>query len=335
MACLSCGAAQPQDVQFEQAQGQQATQDETLKKVAEAGADIHCAFCGTRNPAGTAVCAQCGADLKAGTRREVGKVVGAYQAAPVQQIACKRCGTMNPETALKCAGCGAPLEVTPVAAPVAKAPPKTNMLGIGIGIAALVILCICAIVGYAMLAAPRESQAGVVDAVRWQTAVQIEELGPVERQGWQDEIPADAQPGVCQDRVRSVQDTQPSGQKYNKICGTPYTVDTGSGVGKVVQECQYEVYAPYCEYTVQGWRVMDEVSQSGNDLSPAWPAPQLAANQRLGGKSANFTVIFETDKGQYTYVVLSPQEFQRFAVGSEWILNINALGQIVSVEPSR
>ncbi len=336
IACVSCGAAQPQDVQFEQAQGQQATQDEALKKIAEAGADIHCAFCGTRNPATAAVCAQCGADLKPGTRREAGRVVGAYQAAPVQQIACAHCGAMNPETALKCAGCGASLKAAlPAAAPASKAPPKTNMLGIGIGVAVIVILCICAIVGYAMLSAPRESQAGVVEAVQWQTAVQIEELGPVERQGWQDQVPADAQLGNCQDQVRSMQDTQPSGKKYNKVCGTPYTVDTGSGVGKVVQDCRFEVLEPYCQYTVQDWRVVDEASRSGNDLNPVWPNPALSSNQRLGDQRAEFIVVFETDKGQYAYSVNSPQEFEKFTVDSEWTLNINALGQIVSVEPVR
>jgi hypothetical protein len=335
IACISCGAAQPQDVQFDQAQGQQVTQDETLKKAAEAGADIHCAFCGTRNPATAAVCAQCGADLKSGTRREAGRVVGAYQAAPVKQVACTHCGTMNPETALKCAGCGASLVTAPAAAPSAKAPAKTNFLGIGIGVAVVVILCICAIVGYAMLATPRESQAGVVEAVQWQTAVQIEGLGPVQREGWQDQVPSDAQLGSCQDQVRSVQDTQPSGQNYNKVCGTPYTVDTGSGVGKVVQDCQFEVLEPYCQYTVLAWQVVDQASRSGNDLAPVWPEPTLSGDQRLGDQSADFIVVFETDKGQYTYSVGSLQEFQQFTAGSEWTLNINALGQIVSVEPVR
>ena len=86
--CTGCGAPQPQEVKFEQTESQPASQDEALKKIAEAGPDIHCAFCGARNSAGTTVCSQCGADLKEGVRREVGKVVGAYQTGPAKQIAC-------------------------------------------------------------------------------------------------------------------------------------------------------------------------------------------------------------------------------------------------------
>jgi hypothetical protein len=37
--------------------------DEKAVQAAQAGADIHCAFCGTRNPATAKVCSQCGADL--------------------------------------------------------------------------------------------------------------------------------------------------------------------------------------------------------------------------------------------------------------------------------
>ena len=114
--CLSCGAPQPQDVQFVQAEQQELSQDEVLKKTAEAGADIHCAFCGTRNPAGASICSQCGADLKTGTRREAGRVVGAFKAGPAKQITCPSCGTMNPETALKCTQCGAQLQLKPAAA---------------------------------------------------------------------------------------------------------------------------------------------------------------------------------------------------------------------------
>ncbi len=43
-----------------------------MAKIASAGADIHCGFCGTRNPATATICSQCGADLKEGKARQAG-----------------------------------------------------------------------------------------------------------------------------------------------------------------------------------------------------------------------------------------------------------------------
>ena len=273
--CLSCGAPQPQDVQFVQAEQQELSQDEVLKKTAQAGADIHCAFCGTRNPAGASICMQCGADLKSGTRREAGRVVGAFKAGPARQIACPSCGTLNLETALKCTQCGAQLQLKPAAEVVQ--PPvvcslKTNKW-VWIAGAAFVLLCICAIISYAFLSAPRLNQTGTVKDVEWQTSVAIEELGPVTHADWEDEIPDDAQVGSCTDRVRQTVNSNPVGGNYNKVCGTPYTLDTGSGVGQVVQDCQFEILAPYCEYTVQEWLVVDQAKQSGGDLTPVFASP--------------------------------------------------------------
>lgn len=335
--CISCGAQQPQDVQFEQTEGEQASQDETLKKIAEAGPDIHCAFCGTRNPATAAVCSQCGAELKEGARREAGKVVGAYKTGPARQVACPSCGTMNPETVLRCAQCGASMTRQPPA-PAAPLPakPAAKPNWITYAVLALVVICICA--GAAFLLSrtmAREEFTGVVENVAWQTSVAIQELGPVQRQDWQDEIPQDAQVGNCQDQVRSVQDFEPVGEKYNKVCGTPYTVDTGSGVGKVVQDCQFEVLAPYCQYTVQEWRVVNQAVETGNNFSPISPQPQLASNQRLGEENVSYLVIFQTDQGQYEYSVSSLEEFQQFQLDSRWVLTLNGFNQIVGLEPAR
>jgi ribosomal protein L40E len=335
--CGGCGALQPQDVQFEQTEGAQASQDEALKKLAEAGPDIHCPFCGTRNPASATVCSQCGGDLKEGARREVGKVVGAYKTGPAKQVACPSCGSLNPETALRCAQCGASMTRQPQAPAAPTAAPAAARPGwITYAILAVVILCVLA--GAAFMISrltAREEFTGVVQNVAWQTSVAIQELGPVQYQGWEDQIPQEAQVGGCSDQVRSVQDTQPLSEKYNKVCGTPYTVDTGSGVGKVVQDCQFEVLAPYCEYTLQEWRVVNQAVQSGNNYSPAFAQPQLAGNQRLGEQNTTYVIVFETDQGQYEYSVNSLEEFQQYQLDSRWILTLNGFNQIVGLEPAR
>src|SRR5512145_2330994 len=92
--CENCGAPQPENVQFELPSEQKIVTDETSIKAAQAGADIHCGFCGTRNPATAATCSQCGADLKEGKARAAG---GELQAAPaVVTVLCTNCGERNP-----------------------------------------------------------------------------------------------------------------------------------------------------------------------------------------------------------------------------------------------
>jgi DNA-directed RNA polymerase subunit RPC12/RpoP len=334
--CLSCGAPQPENVQFEQASGQQISQDESLRQVAETGPDIHCPYCGTRNPATAAICSQCGGDLKGAASREVGRVMGAYQAKAPAQVACPRCGAQNPETNLKCANCGAPLTL-PAASPAAARPAIPAKLGWPV-IAAMVVLLVCLCGGGIWIfgkAFTSKDVTGVVEAVQWQTRVEVQALGPVQHTGWRDEIPSGVQIGDCQNQVRRSVDSQPSSGDYNKVCGTPYTKDTGTGIGKVVQDCRFEVLEPYCEYTVDEWKTLHNVENQGNDFAPIFASPRLENNQRLGGKQSSLVVVFDTNQGQYEYSVNNLQEFQRFLVGSQWILNINGFGQVVGVEPAR
>jgi ribosomal protein L40E len=335
--CLSCGAPQPENVAFVQADQQKLiTEAEEVAK-AKAGADIHCGFCGARNPAGTEICTQCGADLVHGTRREAGRVIGAFSTGPVKQTACPNCGQPNPETALKCANCGASLERTPAAEAASMPRPAAARSSRGVlGIGALLvvgILCLGAFIAFAVLSMRTEGRTGVVEGVSWTTQVTIEGLQPVDYDGWRDEIPADAQIEACSEKVFTVQD-EPA-PNSNKVCGTPYTVDKGSGYAEVVQDCQYEVLKDYCNYSVMEYRQVDLISQQGNDYSPAWPDPEIASDQRIGAKEQLFQIVFETSEGQYTYKTNDLSQYQQFQIGSEWILNINSFGNLVSVEPAK
>lgn len=336
--CLSCGAPQPQDVQFEKAADQELITDDEVVQKAKAGPDIHCAFCGARNSAGSEVCTQCGADLVHGTKREAGRVIGAYQSAPIPQVACPNCGTDNPETALKCASCGASLGRAPQAAapkpPAAKAAPgKRSPLAMIAMFAVVVLVVICVIAAVVMLTRPTASETAVVQSVDWVTTVFIEALKPVTRETWQEEIPAEAEMGACSERVHHVQD-EPA-PNANQVCGTPYEVDTGSGYAVVVQDCRYEVLEQWCQYTVMEWGVVDQARLQGMDFSPQYARPQLQEGQRLGGQEVNYTVVFRTSEDTYTYTTSSLEDFQRYQIGSEWVLTTNALGGLISIEPAQ
>ncbi len=330
--CTGCAAPQPQDVQFEQAAQETFIEDEKLIEKAKAGPDVHCPFCGTRNPAGATTCSNCMGDLTDAAAREQGKVLGQHQKDAKPDMACPYCGTMNAATAVKCTNCQGNLQKQVQPKPqLAAQPAQRRSLGI-VGIIVIVVLIgLCIFI--ASLFFRTDDVIGRVAAVEWTRTVAVEGLVPVERRDFLEDIPQGVDYGNCRQELHHVQDfPAPNSQE---VCGTPYTVDTGTGVGEVVQDCQYEVYEDYCAYTVDEWQQIDVVTLTGSDLFPAWPQPQLAGEQRLGEQEEQYEVVFQGDGEQYTYTTSSLDRFTEFAIGSEWVLQVNQLGGVVSVEPAR
>ncbi len=330
--CLSCGGPQPDDVQFQQAQGQELITGEPAEEIAKKSADIHCGFCGTRNPADAQVCSQCGGDLAEGARRQAGQVLGAHSPQAAPQIACPNCGQPNPASALKCATCGASLAVSAPApaASTARQPVKLGplviILGI-VGIGLLVILCL-ALTG---VFGGGEELTGTVQSVNWTVSVPIEAYQQVTRSDWRSSVPAGAALGECEYRYAYLSD-EPQAVS-TEVCGTPYTVDQGTGYGEVVQDCSYRVYEEYCSYSITDWVVVDTVVLQGSDTNPR--LPNIPAGQRMGEGSETYTIVFSTTDGPKTYTTSNLGLFQQAQIGSRWKLVTNAFGAIRSIEPAQ
>ncbi len=333
--CTACGAPQPEDVQFEQAAQEKLIEDEAELARAKAGPDIHCPYCGSRNPGGAKFCGACGGDLAGGQARQAGRVVGAFRSGPAASVVCPACGTQNPGDALACTNCGTalPKSATPAAAPAARPAARVGrklpVIGIVLG---AVVLCVLA-VGAILLLGRTEDLQGQVLGRQWTRSVTIEELGPVQLQDWRDELPSGAQAQSCELKYRTTSD-EPAAVS-TEVCGTPYTVDTGGGYGEVVQDCTYEVYDEWCEYTAQEWHMVNTATSSGSDLNPAWPQLTLSESQRAGDESETYEVTFQTPQGVYEYTPTDVAEYAQFETGSDWILRVNALNAVVSVEPAR
>lgn len=338
--CTSCGRAQPERVEFEQAAEEELIEDESTIARAEAGPDVHCAFCGARNPAGAERCTQCGADLTSAEARESGRVMGAHRSKPAPPVTCPQCGAQNPATAVRCSQCNAslprvsaPRQLTQT--PSAAAKKGGRKLGLpailGIGAAALAAIVICVILVLALI--PSREVIGQVQSVEWERSIEIQALTDVQHQDWRDEIPSGVRVQSCTQRERRTQD-EPA-PNATEECGTPYTVDTGTGAGKVVQDCVYHVYDDWCTYTTQEWRRADTATASGVDYNPRWPDLRLAGNQREGERSETYKVLFQTENKAYTYTTSDLDQFRACQIGTRWTLKTNALGGVRSIEPAR
>ncbi len=319
--CQNCGAPQPENVQFEQLAEQKMVTDENAIKAAQAGADIHCPFCGTRNPATAKVCSQCGADLKEGRARQSGRVMTPVQAGP-KTVVCKNCNTENPSTNRVCSKCGAPLPRALAESPVsgaavtaptaAKQKPNWLLIG-GIG-AAFIIGCIAVLFLFVF---PTSTVQATVANVQWQTSVPVQEQREVHYSNEQGSPPSGAYDVSCHTET-------------HQICEQK-TIDKGNGYAEVVEDC-HDQSTDYCSYDVKEWQTIQTYTLDGNDLSPQYADPNISVDQRLGSQSEDLTVYFDTKKGEIKYSPGNTTEFQQYEIGSTWTLKLNALGGIVSVE---
>jgi len=303
--CTSCGAPQPDDVEFLQVDEAQFNfiKDEALIRMAKAGPDIHCPYCGTRNTAGTALCTNCGGDISQGGKaRKAGEKIQttaeAHEPSPAEPAP-------KPKRKLS----------------------RTATILIAIAGLAVVAACIALIL---WLTKTENIQAFVTD-VEWERSISIEAYSPVTESDWWNEIPENAEIQSCSMEYRNTSD-QPVANA-TEVCGEEYVEDTGTGVGEVVQDCVYEVYDDYCEYTYMDWVEVETVTESGENLNPFWPDITLDSGEQEGEREELYTIIFADDNETYQYSTSDVSMFLLASPGSEWGLDVNKFG-VQSIEPA-
>ncbi len=310
-SCTSCGAPQPLGVRFQQVDPNTFNfiKDEALIRMARSGPDKHCPYCGTRNVADAATCVQCGGDLLVGaTSRPSGEVIEPF---PVE-------------------GDQSNLQPAATPQPMATRTPMPRVVSI---ILILVLLAIC-VFGIFMLTRMLRTDviSATVASTQWERVVLVESYQLVNDSDWKANIPADATISSCSLEYRYDSD-QPT-ENSEEICGTPYTIDTGTGVGKVVQDCYYRVYEDYCRYETMGWTIVDTLRLNGTDLNAAWPAANLTDTQRVGQATESYTIWFNAGGQDYDLQTTDFDLYQQAYPGSEWELEVNQLGAVTSARPA-
>ncbi len=350
--CKSCGSPMGEDVQFEQMTDAAMINDEQIIRKAEQGPDIYCAYCGNRNPAGSKTCSRCGADLSEGHEREHGSQHSARleEHDHSEPIICPACGTANPAGALKCAACGTPLNVSTQKEEIPEQQnPGTNggrkgggrgclffiLAIIFIGILSMVMMNGCGTSGlfggisenYTPI--PNSFVDAVVSSQNWTTSIQVIGLVPSKSSAWEDQLPSDAENVRCKDRLRHTYEDEVRGSV--EVCGTPYAVDMGNGYEQFVQDCVYEVYEPYCEFTVYKSGVIE--TRRANGTGPNPELPFVESQYSTGSQSASFSVSLRDESGhEYRITPGNLTEYRSFRVGDEYRLEITGSGRIVNLE---
>lgn len=309
-SCTSCGAPQPLGVRFQQVDPNTFNfiKDEALIRMARSGPDKHCPYCGTRNVADAATCVQCGGDLLVGaTSRPSGDVIEPF---PVE---------------------GDQSNFQPAATPQPMAARTPMPRGVSI-VLIMVLLAVC-VFGLFMLTSMLRTD--VIDATvastRWERVVVVESYQLVNASDWKANIPDEATISSCSLEYRYDSD-QPT-EHSEEICGTPYTVDTGTGVGQVVQDCYYRVFEDYCRYETMGWTVGETLRLTGTDLNPLWPAANLTDMQRVGQATETYTIWFSAGGREYDLRTSDYNLYRLAYPGSEWELEVNQLGAVTSAQP--
>ena len=339
--CQNCGMPQPEEVGFEIGSGEKIIAQSRAEEKKQP--DIHCPYCGSRNPADAKICSQCGGNIEEGLKRKSGQVLGAYSDKEPEKITCPNCGFQNNARAGVCEKCGGSLK-TPkppqkekIAAPKAvsdkSSQKKQKISPILILFIILVIfgfLAVCIIIIGAL--SKTEDLNGRVTNLYWERSVIVEDFLPLTKEDWADNIPSDATIINCSMEYRyTSQEPEPVS---TEICGTPYVVDEGTGYGEVVQDCEYRVYDESCLYEIYEWQAAGTYSLDGYDNQAVWPDPILNQNQRLGAQNEEYQVLFSTKDGDYTYTTYNYSEFLEYPLNSEWNLSINGFNTIKEISPA-
>jgi hypothetical protein len=188
---------------------------------------------------------------------------------------------------------------------------------------------LCAIVFFSMRTSGKTATA---QEARWERSIDVMGLVPVRDSDWRDQLPSGAENVSCRQEVRSHSSSPQAGAK--EVCGTPYTVDTGTGVGRVVQDCEYEVYDDKCSYTTNQWAVVTAVKANGVGFSPAWPAANLTGEQRLGDRHENYVCVLSAGDKTYSLSIRSQAEYEQCQPGTKWKIEVNTFGSVLSGEPA-
>ena len=163
----------------------------------------------------------------------------------------------------------------------------------------------------------------------WETSVQVIGTKLLRMSDWIEKVPMNAEDIKCSDKVYQQSDKKIKGSV--EVCNDPYSLDSKNGNGTFVNGCVYEVYRPYCEYSVYKEIVLQTKKEKGEGLIPVMPA--VDPQYKKGIEKTTYMISARGDDGKiYSYFPRDINEYKQFAVNDRLQLEITSFGIVTNVE---
>lgn len=292
--------------------------------------DVACPACRTINASSARYCIMCGAPL--GDAQEPPSGAPHKPEPEVVQAPAQPAAPVVPEPVA--------LEVVPEAAPpawiaavVAALPDMVK--GLSRRAQLWITIALLALIGALLVYQWWDNQPKTLVAqaanAEWERTIDVEAQTPVEASGWLDEMPAGVEAIACSPQARGLSEEPPNADAV-EVCGTPYAVDTGTGIAEVFQDCLYEVQEDFCSWHVAEWQASPAVVAQGSGVAPEWPT--LNATQREIGRSEAYTCTIVAGEREFTLEV-DAEQFAKCAPGTLWTVRVDGSGTLLEAAPNQ
>ncbi len=299
--CAQCGRPRDDNVEFYTTDDAPEIDDVDLLQRAEAGADWHCPFCDTDNPAGTTSCQSCGGSDPSAKSREVKFI---------------------PDD---------PADAEPSPPPPRPEPAKKKG-----GMGLFVLLGVLALIGvgvWFLFFRTSELQVTVQKAT-WTKTLQVEDLKKQNGSAWADAVPSGARELRREMRGRDKKVQQ--GTKKVKVGKK----DLGNGMFKDVYKDKpnyvtKKVDEPWVSYEIEKWvqgRKLKE--QRDDDSEPPSPVFSPGTRQRAGKRESFISLALKGSDGKsYDYKVDASsasgvQKARGYQVGKTYTAVVSTVGAV-------
>lgn len=300
--CPSCGRPRDDEVSFYTDDDAPEIDDPALLQRAEAGADWHCPFCDTDNPADSSVCASCGgSDPNAKQRQE--RLI---------------------------------LEPSTQPTPAAVAPRKRK------GRWPLLLLLLGVAVALWFLFFRSSPQRVEVSQATWRKSLQVEQLKTEVHSSWLDEMPSGARElsRSTKTRTKKIQQGTKSVKVGKKDLGNGMFKDVYKKVPNYVEKAVDAIYVRYeIDRWVQGLSLKEQRSDGSE---PPWPSFQPSPTSRVATRTSELLLTLKGESAKtYLYSIKIPSGPQglsllsRYPVGQSLTAQVTASGAVKSLESAK
>lgn len=363
--CQNCGSPKERDEKYEMKPDDPSSAahvtDPSLLKLAKAGANYHCPYCGADVRAMNEVCGNCAA-----RRHEDEEEAGEFDEEKVGLLTDQDEPESKPAYAPPKYGGGGgddggDSEDDPL--PRRRFNWRAALIALGAvaAVAGIVWLCV-------FLFVPREVDATVA-GVNWRIDAALRQKTLMHGEGWRSDMPMGTFNESCDNRQNGTEDCEPhecncrdvpydcnctGGDSYSCNCRDVCT-DNGNGFASCHQECdtcttprtcqtcynrecdtcynQCPVYEDWCSYDYHEWPVVQRDSTSGNDLEVSPPSLRAHGPDQRLDVNERYEVRFTDGEDNWTLRPDARNEFTRYPPDARWRIKVNRAGQVWPLRP--